>query len=167
MWQTLRGVDDWTTMTWDDVKTLTNQKTLKDSLFDTKHPKTPTLTLDPQSAAKVFTNMLVLLSKMQGIAGHPLNYVPQSNLKGPNDADIDDEHKGPLTFGQPGSPYFSIDYKLCCWAPILCSDLTQLQLAASPETLESGRPFEPSWPIWSWFTMSFMLAGGNQAGGAM
>jgi hypothetical protein len=28
MWQTSRGVGDWTDMTWDDIKTLTNQKTL-------------------------------------------------------------------------------------------------------------------------------------------
>jgi hypothetical protein len=28
MWRTLRGVDDWTNTTWDDIKTLTNQKTL-------------------------------------------------------------------------------------------------------------------------------------------
>jgi hypothetical protein len=32
MWRTSRGVDDWTETTWDDIKTLTNQKTLKDSL---------------------------------------------------------------------------------------------------------------------------------------
>jgi hypothetical protein len=86
MRQILRGVDDWTIMTWDDIKTLTKQKTLQDSLLDTKQPKTPAMTLDPQSAAKAFANMLILLSKMCRIAGHPLNYVPRSNLKGPNDA---------------------------------------------------------------------------------
>jgi hypothetical protein len=37
--------------------------------------------------------MLILLGKMRGIAGHPLSYVPRSNLKGPNDADIDNETK--------------------------------------------------------------------------
>ncbi len=42
------------------------------------------------------------------------------------------------------SPYFSIDDKLCCWAPILHSDLTHSQLAGSLETLESDGPFEPS-----------------------
>jgi hypothetical protein len=69
MWQTSRGADDWTNTTWDDIKTLTNQKTLKDNLLDTKHPETPAMTLDPQS---------ILLGKMQGIAGHPLSYVPRS-----------------------------------------------------------------------------------------
>ncbi len=88
--------------------------------------------------------MLIRLSKMPGIAGHPLNYVPQSNLKGPNDADIDNECKDPPPFGQSGNPYFLIDNELCHWAPILCSDLTHLQLAASHETLESDKPFEPS-----------------------
>jgi hypothetical protein len=68
---TSRGVDDWTSMAWDDIKTLTNQKTLKDSLLDTKQPETPIMTLDPQSAAKAFTNMLILLSTMSGIAEHP------------------------------------------------------------------------------------------------
>jgi hypothetical protein len=102
------------------------------------------MTLDPQLAAKAFTNMLILLSKMRGIAGHPLNYVPHSNFKGPNNVDIDDENEDPLPFGQPGSPYFLIDDELCRRAPILRSDLTHLQLAASPETLESDGPFEPS-----------------------
>jgi hypothetical protein len=61
-----------------------------------------------------------------------------------NNADIDNETKDPPPFGQPGSPYFSIDDKLCHRAPILRSDLTYSQLAASLETLESDGPFEPS-----------------------
>jgi hypothetical protein len=80
MWRTSRGVDDWTGTTCDDIKTLTNQKTLEDNLLDTKHPETLAMTLDPQLAAKAFTNMLILLGKMRGIAGHPLSYVPRSNL---------------------------------------------------------------------------------------
>jgi hypothetical protein len=66
MWRTSRGVDDWTDTTYDDIKTLTNQKTLEDNLLDTKLPKTLAMTLDPQSAAKAFTDMLILL----GDAGH-------------------------------------------------------------------------------------------------
>jgi hypothetical protein len=50
-------------MPWDDIKTLTNQKTLDDSLLDTKQPKTPAMTLDPQSAAKAFTNMFILMPR--------------------------------------------------------------------------------------------------------
>ncbi len=144
MWRTSRVVDDWTDTTWDDIKTLTNQKTLKDNLLDTKQPKTLAMTLDPQLAAKAFTNMLILLGKMRGIAGHPLSYVLRSNLKGPNDANIVNETEEPPPFGNPGSPYFSIDNELCRWAPILRSDLTHSQLAASLETLESDGPFEPS-----------------------
>ncbi len=41
MWQTSRGVNDWTNMTYDKVKTLTNQRTLKDNLLDSKPPETP------------------------------------------------------------------------------------------------------------------------------
>jgi hypothetical protein len=144
MWQTSRDINDWTNLTWNDIKTLTNQKTLEDSLLDTKQPKTLAMTFDPQSAAKAFTNMLILLGKMQGIAGHPFSYVPHSNLKGPNDADIDNETKDPPPFGQPGSPYFLIDNELCRRAPILCSDLTHFQLATNLKTLESDGLFEPS-----------------------
>jgi hypothetical protein len=102
------------------------------------------MTLDPQLAAEAFTDMLIFLGKMWGIAGHPLSYVPCSNLKGPNNANIDNETEDPLPFGQPWSPYFLIDDKLCRRAPILRSDLTHSQLAASLETLENDRPFEPS-----------------------
>ncbi len=146
LWRTSRGVDGWTDTTWDDIKTLTNQKTLEDNLLDTRQPKTPAMTLDLQLAAKAFTDMLILLGKMQGIAGHPLSYVLHSNLKRPNYADIDDEIKDPppSNFGQPGSPYFSIDAKLCRRALILRSDLTHSQLTTSLETLESDGPFEPS-----------------------
>ncbi len=65
MWRTSRGVDNWTDITWDDIKTLTNQKTLEDNLLDTKQPKTLAMTLDLQSAAKAFTDMLILLGKHQ------------------------------------------------------------------------------------------------------
>ncbi len=86
------------------IKTLTNQKTLEDSLLDTKPPETPTLTLEPHLAAKAFNDMLILLGKIRRVAGHPLSYVPHPSLKGPNDSDPDDETKDPSPFGQPGSP---------------------------------------------------------------
>jgi hypothetical protein len=103
MWRTSRGVDDWTNTTWDDIKTLTNQKTLEDNLLDTKQPETQAMTLDPQSAAKAFTNMLILLGKMQGIVGHPLSYVPHSNLKGLNNANIDNETEDPHLLATQGA----------------------------------------------------------------
>jgi hypothetical protein len=77
MWRTSREVDDWTNTTWDDIKILTNQKTLENSLLDTKQPGTPAMTLDPQLAAKAFANMLILLSKMWGILYVDLNCPPQ------------------------------------------------------------------------------------------
>ena len=100
MWQTSRGVDDWTDTAWDDTKTLTNQKTLEDNLLDTKQPKTPAMTLDLQLAANTFADMLILLGKMWEIAGHCLSYVPCSNLKGPNGANIDNETEYPLPFSR-------------------------------------------------------------------
>ncbi len=144
MWWTSRVVDDWTDTTYDEIKTLTKQKTLKDSLLDTKPPETPAMTLEPYSAAKAFNDMLILLGKMRGKMGHPLSYVLRPNLKGPNNADPDDKTEDSLPFGQPGSPYVSIDNELCRRAPILCTDLTHLQLSASLETIETDRPFEPS-----------------------
>jgi hypothetical protein len=61
------------------------------------------MTLDPQSSAKAFADMLILLGKMRGIAGHPLNYFPRSNLNGPNNANIDDETKDPRLLANQGA----------------------------------------------------------------
>jgi hypothetical protein len=60
------------------------------------------MALDPQSAARAFTNMLILLGKMREIAGHPLTYVPCSNLKGSNDANIDNETEDPRLLANQG-----------------------------------------------------------------
>jgi hypothetical protein len=120
------------------------------------------MTLNPHSAAKAFSDMHIILGKMRAIAGHPLSYVLRPTLKGPYNGDMDDETEDPPPFGQPGSPYVSINDKLCRRAPILLIDLSHTKLSASLETLESDRPLSPvSWPIWSRFTMSSMLAGGN------
>jgi hypothetical protein len=103
MWRTSRGVNDWTDMTYDKIKSLTNQKTLKDNLLDTKSSETPAMTLDPHSADKAFTNMLILIGKMQGIAGHPLSYVLHPNLKGPNNKDPDEETEDPCLLASQGA----------------------------------------------------------------
>jgi hypothetical protein len=147
IWQTSRGVDDWIDMTYDKVKTLTNQKTLKDNLLDSKPPETLGMTLDPHLAAKAFSNMLIILGKMRGIAGHPLSYAPRPSLKGPYDADMDDKTEDPPPFGQPGSPYVSTGNELCRRAPILHTDLSSTQLSMSLETLESDGPFKPSFLV--------------------
>jgi hypothetical protein len=131
-------------MTYEEIKTLTNQRTLKNNLLDSKPPETLAMTLDPHSAAKAFSDVLIILGKMRGIAGHPLSYVPHPTLKVPHDADIDDETEDPPPFGQPGSPYVSIDDKLCRRAPILLIDLSHTELSQSLETLESDGLFEPS-----------------------
>jgi hypothetical protein len=108
MWRTSRGVDNWTDTTYDGIKILTNQKTLEDNLLDTKPPKIRAMTLDLQLAANTFTNMLILLGKMRGIAGHPLSYVPRSNLKGPNNANIDNETEAPRLFANQGALTFQL-----------------------------------------------------------
>ena len=81
MWRTCRSIDDWADITWEVVSIPKNQKTLEDSLQDRKIPETPAMTLDMQSAAKAFLDMVVLLGKMRGISGIPLAYVVQYNLK--------------------------------------------------------------------------------------
>ncbi len=102
------------------------------------------MTLDLHLAAKAFSDMLIILGKMRGIAGHPLSYVLHPSLKGLYDADRDDKTEDTPPFGQPGSPYVSIDDELCRRAPILHTDLSHTQLSASLETLESDGPFQPS-----------------------
>ncbi len=42
--------------------------------------------------------MLIILGKMQGIAGRPLSYVPRPTLKGPYDVDMDNETEDPPPF---------------------------------------------------------------------
>jgi hypothetical protein len=76
MWRTCRPIDDWTDISWDEVSILKNQKTLKDNLQDWKTPEFSAMTLDPQTAAKAFLEMTVLLGKLRGITGIPLTYVP-------------------------------------------------------------------------------------------
>jgi hypothetical protein len=142
--RTSRGVNDWTDTTYDKIKILTNQKTLKDNILDSMPPETPSMTLDLHSAAKAFTNMLIILGKMRGIAGYPLSYIPRPTLKGPYDVDMEYKTEDPPPFGRPGSPYVSINNKFCCKAPILLIDLSHTKLSQSLETLENDGPFEPS-----------------------
>jgi hypothetical protein len=134
MWRISRGVDDWTDTTYDEVKTLTNQKTLEDNLLDSKPSETPAMILNLHLTAKAFSNMLIILGKMQGIAGHPLSYVPRPRLKGPYDTDMDETEDLP-PFGQPGSPYVSIDDELCRRAPLLHTDY-----CPTPSSLQALRP---------------------------
>ncbi len=102
------------------------------------------MTLDPHTAAKAFADILIILGRMRGIDGHPLSYLTCPISKGPFDADMDDNNKDPPPFGQQGSPYVSIDDKLCHRAPILHMNFSHTNLSASLETLESDGPFEPS-----------------------
>jgi len=143
-WRTCRSIDDWTDISWDDVSILKNQKTLEDNLQDRKAPKPPVMTLDPQTAAKAFLEMTIFLSKLRGITGLPLSYVPRFTLKSPYNLAYDDPIRDHPAFGKSGSPYSSVDDELVARAAILKNDLTQGQLAASLETLESEGPFKPA-----------------------
>jgi hypothetical protein len=144
MWRTCRSIDDWTDITWDEVSILKNQKTLEDNLQDRKSPETPVMTLDPQTAAKVFLEMTVLLGKLRGITGIPLSYVVRFILMSPNKLTYGDPIRDYPPFGQAGSPYSSVDDELVARAAILRNNLTHGQLAASQETLKNEGPFEPT-----------------------
>jgi hypothetical protein len=98
MWWTSRVFDDWTNTTYDEIKILTNQKTLKDNLLDSKPPETPAMTLELHTAAKAFSDMLIILGKMQGTAGHPFSYVPHPSFKEPYNEDMDDKTEDPPAF---------------------------------------------------------------------
>ena len=77
---------------------------------------------------------------MRGISGIPLAYVVRYHLKSPNNSLYIDRP----AFGQPGSPFFSVDEALIARAAILRNDLTYGQLAVSFKILESDGPFEPT-----------------------
>ncbi len=118
IWRTSRGVDDWANMTYDKIKTL---KTLEDSLHDSKLPETPAITQDPHTAAKAFADMLIIFGKMRGIAGHPLSYVTRPTLKGPYDANMDDNTEDPCLLASKGAPMsqltrsFVVGPPYCSW----------------------------------------------------
>ncbi len=62
----------------------------------------------------------------------------------PNNLPYEDPIRDYPPFGQPGSPYSSVDDELIARAAILRNNLTFGQLAASLETLENEGPFEPT-----------------------
>ncbi len=125
-------------------ETMVQCHSLEDNLQDRKAPEPPVMTLDLQTAAKAFLEMTTSLSKLRGITGIPLSYVPRFTLKSPNNLAPDDPIRNLPAFGKAGSPYSSVDDELVARAAILRNDLTQGQLAASLETLESEGPFEPA-----------------------
>ena len=124
----------------DDLKHLQDQKALEDSLNDSKDPEAPTMTLTPATAAACFTQMRMHLSKCRGRLGIPLDYVVRAQLKGPYDVP-EDAPVDPPAFGQPESPYPTIDAKLSARAAIRRSDMTHAQLARALDVLEEKGPF--------------------------
>jgi hypothetical protein len=134
-------VDDLTDIDYDnDLKHLQDQKALEDSFDDSKEPEAPTMTLTPATAAACFTQMKMHLSKCRGRLGIPLDYVVRAQLKGPYDVP-EDAPVDPPAFGQPESPYPTIDAKLSARAAIRRSDMTHAQLARALDVLEEKGPF--------------------------
>ena len=140
-WRTCRGVDDLTDVDYDhDVRPLQDQKKLEDDLDESKEPSPPTMTLTPSTAASCFTNMKTYLAKCRGRLGIPLDYVVRAQLKGPFDAS-EDGPEDPPAFGDPESPYETIDAEMTARAAILRTDLSHTHLAQSLDVLEERGPF--------------------------
>ncbi len=124
MWRTLHGVDDLSKVKYDqDIKHLQAHMTFEDSLDDSKEPDAHKMTLTPATVAAFFTQMKTHLAKCRGIIRLPLEYVVRPQLKGPHDAP-EDGLEDPPPFGDPDSPYATIDAELTACAPILQYDLT-------------------------------------------
>ena len=140
-WRTCRGVDDLTDVDYDhDVRPLQDQKKLEDDLDESKEPSPPTMTLTPSTAASCFTNMKTYLAKCRGRLGIPLDYVVRAQLKGPFDAS-EDGPEDPPAFGDPESPYKTLDAEMTARAAILRTDLPHTHLAQSLDVLEEKGPF--------------------------
>jgi hypothetical protein len=144
MWRTLCGVDDLSKINYDkDIKHLQAQKTFEDSLDDSKEPDAPKMTLTLATAAASFTQMKTHLAKCRGTTGLPLEYVVRPQLKGPHDVPEDGPEDSP-PFGDPNSPYATINAELTARAPILRFDLTHAQLAQPLDYLKEHGPFDPT-----------------------
>ena len=119
MWRTSRGVDDLSEVDYhQDIKHLQAQKAFEDSLDNSKEPNAPKMTLTPATAAASFTQMKTHLAKCRGTTGLPLVYVVRPQLKGLHDAP-EDGPEDPPPFGNPNSPYVTIDAELTACAVIL------------------------------------------------
>jgi hypothetical protein len=92
------------------------------------------MTLDPHLAAKAFFDMLIILGKMRGIAGHPLSNVPCPSLKGPYDTVMDDKTENPCLLASQGAPMSQLTTSFAVGPPY-CA-LT----CPTPSSLQALRP---------------------------
>jgi hypothetical protein len=87
--------------------------------------------------------MKMHLAKCRGTTGLPLDYVVCPQLKGPYNAS-EDRPEDPPPFGDPGSPYVTIDAELIAQAPILRINPSHAQLARPLDYLKEHGPFDPT-----------------------
>ncbi len=92
------------------------------------------MTLDLHMVAKAFSDMLVVLGKMRGIAGHLLSYVMRPTLKGPYDAGMDNDTEDPHPLASKGAPISQLTMSFILGPPY-CS-LT----CPTPSSPQSLRP---------------------------
>ena len=112
MWRTSLGIDEWTKMTWYNIKDLADQKALEDDVKGSTTPPTPELTLDMKNAAASFTHMKTYLRTHRSRkTGLPLDYATRVNVRGPFDGP-EDAPEDPPAHGHQDSPYVLIDKEL-------------------------------------------------------
>jgi hypothetical protein len=127
---------------WNNIRHLSDQKTLEYNAKDGKDPPVPEMTLEQTNAAACFSQMCQYLRKLRSkMMGLPLDYVVQVALKGPFDYP-DAKEPDPSPFGDLNSPYVSVDDELVTRAPILDCNCSRLDLRTPVVYLEHDGPFE-------------------------
>ena len=95
-------------------------------------PKLKPMSLDVHSAPTCFDKVRIILAAMRGCTGIPLTYVIRLRL-------IPDAYFNESQFGQPDSPFGSIDEELVVRAPIIVCENTRSN--KTDEELEDEGPF--------------------------
>jgi hypothetical protein len=131
--RTSRDVPDWDEVNRDNIESIIDQREMEEDYLSSKDPgpTIPVMSLDVQSAPTCFDKVRIALSAMRGSTGIPLHYVIRLLLIPPNP-------KENAPFGDPDSPFGSIDEELVVMAPILS---WEYKLNNTEEELEEKGPF--------------------------
>jgi hypothetical protein len=132
--QTSRPIPDWEDIERCNLEAVADQKLMEEDYLSSKDsgPELKPMSLDVHSAPTCFDKVRVILAAMRGCTGIPLTYVIRLRLMPFSDL-IENQ------FGQPESPFGSIDEELVVRAPIIV--LGSTKNGKSDEELEEDGPF--------------------------
>jgi hypothetical protein len=166
LYQTSREPNDVQDWTWNNIRHLSDQKTLEDNAKDGKDPPVPEMTLEQTNAAACFSQMRQYLCKLHSkMMGLPLDYVIWVALNGPFDYP-DAKEPDPPPFGDPNSPYVSVDDELVMQAPILDCNCSCQDLRNPVVYLKHDSPFKRTFIANSAAVYNILhTEWGSQAGG--